>query len=428
MITHNAVTRIHDKYYDLSKFKHPGGPVAISLTDQRDATGLFVSHHPFVDKSKLESIMKKYETKAPEGVEIEKDTYFDYEKPTPFAQEIVSRCKTYFEGIAKKKGISITAATKATPKRQLENYFYFFLYLYAVYCWFLGEWWTIVGMPFAVWTASIHLFHDATHFAFSRNWFVNYIMPYLLSPLLVSPMDWYHQHSIGHHVHTNVSWKDPDLAHAPVVYRVHSSVKWRKAHIGQAKQKTPWIWALAMPIGLNLISPIRGMLTNLYNRTTPYMPMSRKRWALHILGRFLALSMWVWPYFYFPLWKAVIWTPIPLYQLSVHFMINTQVTHLNHDSTESYSRDWYAHQVLTATDFGHKSLFAWFYSGGLNFQIEHHLFPNVNHCHHQYLQPIIQEVCKKHNVEYKSVTTFYDAIKLHFQHIYNMEKPKAKAE
>ena len=44
-------------------------------------------------------------------------------------------------------------------------------------------------------------------------------------------------------------------------------------------------------------------------------------------------------------------------------------------------------QVVTAQDFGHGSWFCYYFSGGLNYQIEHHLFPTVNHCHLPALSP-----------------------------------------
>ena len=66
--------------------------------------------------------------------------------------------------------------------------------------------------------------------------------------------------------------------------------------------------------------------------------------------------------------------------------------------------DYYKHQVLTSHSFtGTNAFTAWFtflFTGGLNLQIEHHLFPTVNHCHLPYIQQIVKDVCKKHDVFY----------------------------
>jgi len=59
-LQHKFVTRIHGKYYNLEGFKHPGGPVALSLIGGRDGTPLFESHHPFTSQDKLQAILGKY--------------------------------------------------------------------------------------------------------------------------------------------------------------------------------------------------------------------------------------------------------------------------------------------------------------------------------------------------------------------------------
>ena len=65
------------------------------------------------------------------------------------------------------------------------------------------------------------------------------------------------------------------------------------------------------------------------------------------------------------------------------------------------NNDWYKHQIITSSNHGVNSYFHTLFSGGLNYQIEHHLFPNINHCHYPYIQPIVKKICKKYNVEYK---------------------------
>ena len=59
-LQHKFVTRIHGKYYNLEGFKHPGGPVALSLIGGRDGTPLFESHHPFTSQDKLQAILGKH--------------------------------------------------------------------------------------------------------------------------------------------------------------------------------------------------------------------------------------------------------------------------------------------------------------------------------------------------------------------------------
>lgn len=86
------ITRIHGKYYDLTSFKHPGGPLALATIDNRDGTELFESHHIFTDKN-VKQILEKYEIgeNPPAGTEeIQMNNVYDWEATLkdPFTKEL----------------------------------------------------------------------------------------------------------------------------------------------------------------------------------------------------------------------------------------------------------------------------------------------------------------------------------------------------
>eukprot|EP00730_Choanoeca_flexa_P002051 TRINITY_DN10892_c0_g1_i1.p3 TRINITY_DN10892_c0_g1~~TRINITY_DN10892_c0_g1_i1.p3 ORF type:complete len:127 (+),score=20.03 TRINITY_DN10892_c0_g1_i1:355-735(+) len=66
--------RIHNKWYNVENFDHPGGPVMLELGKGRDATGLFESHHPFTSRARLEGLLAKYETDEPCQLIDDKDS------------------------------------------------------------------------------------------------------------------------------------------------------------------------------------------------------------------------------------------------------------------------------------------------------------------------------------------------------------------
>ena len=74
-----------------------------------------------------------------------------------------------------------------------------------------------------------------------------------------------------------------------------------------------------------------------------------------------------------------------------------------------HSNDWYKHQVLTSSNHSLGKTFGFYFSGGLNYQIEHHLFPGVNHCHHPYIYKEVRAICEKHGVRYKAYRGYTDA-------------------
>ncbi len=89
---------------------------------------------------------------------------------------------------------------------------------------------------------------------------------------------------------------------------------------------------------------------------------------------------------------------------------------------EKYDRDWYKHQVLTSHTFCPNSFFWFIFTGGLNLQIEHHLFPGVNHQHLRKIQPIVERVCKKHDVSYNVSMTMSEAFGKHMKLLTEMSK------
>jgi fatty acid desaturase len=99
------------------------------------------------------------------------------------------------------------------------------------------------------------------------------------------------------------------------------------------------------------------------------------------------------------------------------FAVFSQINHLNEFSIESdrggtseklLKSSWAARQVATSNNFATKSRFWHVFSNGLNMQIEHHLFPGLNHCHLHIIQPVVENTCQEYGVHYKSFDTWSD--------------------
>jgi len=72
--------------------------------------------------------------------------------------------------------------------------------------------------------------------------------------------------------------------------------------------------------------------------------------------------------------------------------------------------DWATHQVHATVDFARGNRLLGWYVGGLNFQVEHHLFPTVSHVHYRALAPIVERVCLAHRVRYVARPTLAAAL------------------
>lgn len=420
-------TRIKGEWYDLAEFDHPGGPIALKLAQDRDSTALFESHHMFISHKKVYAILNKYKVKGVKASELEvmdkSEAHYEWEGygEDPFVVDMKAMLFDHFNPIAKKKGISIHAATKATTFRWIEVISLMVTFFASLPYFFKGQWWALVVTPVMAWLALCNYWHDCLHFAMSTNWKINAFLPYLF-PWLSSPWLWYHQHTVGHHSYTNVGKLDPDLAHAPQLMREHGSVKWRKTHSSQHRwPQFAFVYSVAVGLGLNLLSDIRANMKLTYNNAVPYRELDAGRMFVHALGRvFYVCALFVWPFFVFPAWKATIWAIVPITIFSWCFMLSSQVNHLTDNTAHASSTNFLKHQVLTSQDFGRNSWLCRFLSGGLNTQIEHHLFPTINHCHIPALQPKVEAICKKHGVQYNSVDTYAEAFRTHVEHTRKM--------
>lgn len=84
---------------------------------------------------------------------------------------------------------------------------------------------------------------------------------------------------------------------------------------------------------------------------------------------------------------------------------------------------WAEKQIRTSADFCHGSFFWTHFSGGLNYQIVHHLFPGVIHTHYPAIAPIVQKVVEKHGLPYTVFPTFSSALASHFNHLRKVGAP-----
>lgn len=234
------ITRIHGKYYDLTSFKHPGGPIAIAAVEGRDGTELFESHHLFTDIN-VKQILEKYEMTVGHTEEIPMSNVYDWEATLkdPFTIEL--------KEIARKV---LGKNIKMNLYRKIEISIILLIAISQMYKFAQGEWYSIFTLPLAWWVFGVNLFHDGSHFSISENWRINE-MTMDLGFMYTAPYVWLHQHIIGHHSFPNIYGKDPDLYHAPRFLRHSSDIRVRYAH---SIQYLTFIgtWIVGVPMGLLL--------------------------------------------------------------------------------------------------------------------------------------------------------------------------------
>lgn len=397
--------RIQGKWYDVSTFQHPGGEYALSLGKGRDATALFELHHPFVPKAYLTSTLEKYELSPNEldkrGLELYPLEENDFKwTSSAFREDMKSSVKCYFDGITKNKSIRFQDSYKATSSHHFIMAVMILMALLSFPGYVRGEYWTFLVLPLLVWMTSASFTHDASHFCLSSDMRINQFFTHS-APWAASSSMWYFQHVIGHHAHTNIPGRDPDLYHGPTFWRYQPDSTWTPFFSYQTK-----IWPLIFCLGTMFTSYLNELWMDPihYNGITSmkldsYNSLEYRR---HHLLRFAGLVLTIGaPLLYLQSLKGLLFSILMWCSLSFLFMMFTQVSHLDIACTSARDDDFWLHTLATTVDYECNSVLWNYITAGLNGQTIHHFFPTVHPCHYRYIYPIFKQVCLRHNVIYQ---------------------------
>ncbi len=311
----------------------------------------------------------------------------------------------------------------------------YFLMLFGVVTnpWLVLAMWVIMGFG----TAGIGLsvMHDANHGAYSKNKYVNKYMSYVMNFVGASSFNWKIQHNILHHTYTNIEGMDEDIDPG-IFMRLSPHAKHMKVH----KLQHIYGWFLY------------GMMTFLWLTTKDFRQLMRykkegllktqKRTYGSVLTETIISKIL---YYGYALVIPLIFIQAPWYIIVLGFIIMHYITGMvlglifqpAHvmptseypipDNTGNMENNWAVHQLYTTTNFAPKSkLFSW-YVGGLNFQIEHHLFPNICHVHYKKISKIVEAKAKEYGLPYHSKETFYAALVEHGKMLKALGQPQVQA-
>src|SRR5690606_25759529 len=107
-----------------------------------------------------------------------------------------------------------------------------------------------------------------------------------------------------------------------------------------------------------------------------------------------------------------------IFQLA-HVMEDTQFP-IPEEGSLLIENQWAVHQLQTTLNFSAKSRILSWFVGGLNFQIEHHLFPNISHVHYKKIAPIVKQTALEYGLPYYNKKTFFNALASHGRMLYQL--------
>jgi linoleoyl-CoA desaturase len=280
----------------------------------------------------------------------------------------------------------------------------------------------VVGLSFGTILIGFCVQHDANHGAYFRTRRANHLLGWSTDVLLgFSSYAWRVKHNIAHHTYTNVDGYDDDISQTPFARLLPSQTPrpwYRLQHL--------YIWPLyslmiiRWQIGADIAALLRGRIG-----ASPIRPP--RRWDLvGIVGGKLLFVGWavVAPLLVYP-WQVVlggylVFTMITSVVTATTFQLAHCVEEADHSSPAELAaepREWATHEVETTVDFCPGNPVLTWLLGGLNYQIEHHLFPRVAHTHYPHIAGIVRRNAARHGIRYTAQPSLRAALRSHHRHL-----------
>ncbi len=290
----------------------------------------------------------------------------------------------------------------------------------------------LCSLTFGVILACIgfNVMHDANHGSYSSRKWVNQILSLTLNALGGNSFIWKQKHNIIHHTYTNIEGMDDDIAKSPFI-RMCGTQQWEPAHRLQHLY-TPFLYALSSMIWILFQDFEKYFRKKIVDTPLPKMSGVDHLifWASKILylGFYIALPIalmgWpTWLVYFLAMHMGLGFTLSIVFQLA-HVVGETEFDSVGVDP-KKIENEWAIHQVKTTCNFSPNSKMMLWLVGGLNYQIEHHLFPRVSHIHYPALSRLVQIQCSAFDLPYNNLPTFRSAIVSHFRFIRLLGKKPA---
>ncbi|MCX2741659.1 fatty acid desaturase family protein [Pontibacter anaerobius] len=279
--------------------------------------------------------------------------------------------------------------------------------------------WFIMGIGVA--GVAMSVMHDANHGAFSKNKTLNYLMAHSVNLLGASAFNWKLQHNILHHTYTNVAEMDEDIDDIVFMrFSPHTKVKFF--------HKLQWAYAFLFYGLLTLYWVILKDFVQFFRYIRNGVnanSRAKNRVAFMKIVAFKVL------YFFSILVAPTLLFGIPFLEVVLGFLLMHFVTgiilstvfqlahtvegtsHPLPSESGTIENDWAIHQLNTTANFSRKSKLLSWYVGGLNFQVEHHLFPRISHVHYPAIADIVKDTAAEFDIPYLESETFFQAVRSH---------------
>jgi len=275
----------------------------------------------------------------------------------------------------------------------------------------------------------MNVMHDGNHGSFSNIPWINKIMGATIYLLAGNVHNWKVQHNILHHTYTNIHGHDEDLEAGRIIrFSRHSD--WLPIHRFQHLYSV-FVYGL-LTINWAITSDFQQTHRFLKRKLTYKDSLHPiRQWITLILTKTLYAVIWiVIPMIFLELawWKILIGFFTMHYVAGLILSLVFQLAHIIEDAqmplpdkeTGTMKNTWAIHQLHTTVNFSTKNKFTNWFTGGLNHQIEHHIFPHISHIHYTDIAKIVKKTAKEFNLPYNEYKTIRSALFSHFKFLKQM--------
>jgi linoleoyl-CoA desaturase len=279
--------------------------------------------------------------------------------------------------------------------------------------------WILMGFSFA--GVGMSVMHDANHGAYSSNSKVNRWLGYTINLIGGSNSNWKIQHNLLHHTYTNIVSHDLDIQDKAILrFSPHTNVKWY--------HKLQFLYAIVF-YGVTTLYwvALKDFMQFVKYRKEGIIKSTKAESRIVLAGMIFDKLLYLFVFLFVPIYfldmpageivagffvmhfiAGVVLTVI--FQLA-HTVEGT--THPLPDDSGTIENSWAIHQMNTTVNFSRHDKFISWYVGGLNFQVEHHLFPTICHVHYPQISHIVKATAEEFGIPYMENLTFRDAINSH---------------
>ena len=283
--------------------------------------------------------------------------------------------------------------------------------------------WAVLGFSIAM--VCVNIGHDAIHGAYSKHQWVNQLLSHTFNFNGASAYMWKRMHNQAHHTYTNIDGHDEDIAPVPIVRLSSEAPLWsihRYQHIYSfalyCLSTFSWVF---MKDYKKFFANTVGNYTGEDHPKEEYFYLFFYKfinYALFIAVPFIMLPHgWVHTLLGFLLMHAVSGFSLAVIFMLAHVVEDAHFFLPNEEGNMENS--WAVHQLYTTANFSEKSKLMAFLTGGLNQQVEHHLFPNICSIHYPQLSSIVKQTAEEYGHPYLT-DNFPNAVASHVRFLKRM--------